>query len=183
MDCLSECPICGAEKDYRAELCKSCAMSKKQKRQWEQNREKMLSAVRESNRKRRRTYDDISEDTNWQVKGDGRHYVYYWDGEEKKCVYRYQWKWKQAHGEIPEGHHIHHKNGDTSDDRLENLACVEGHSHHQLHGREMVADKLHNRRAHVCETCGTEFMRKPRKNRPDRFCSLDCYHEALRSST
>ena len=33
-------------------------------------------------------------------------------------------KWQEAHGPIPKGHLIHHLNGDTRDNRLENLAAV-----------------------------------------------------------
>lgn len=143
----------------------------------------MHQATIRTNRKRRRRYEDISEDTNWNVRPDGRHFTYYWEGDEKVYIYRSRWRWQQEYGEIPDGHHIHHKDGDPSNDSIENLECIPAGAHHQTHGAEMTTDKLMRREPKTCDNCGTEFMRKPRENRPNRFCSLECYHEALRSST
>jgi len=41
--------------------------------------------------------------------------------------------WEDTFGEIPKDHHIHHKNGDFSDNRLENLECLHKNEHHKLH--------------------------------------------------
>ena len=41
--------------------------------------------------------------------------------------------WKRANGTIPQGFHIHHKNGDFTDNRLENLECLDAVSHAYLH--------------------------------------------------
>jgi len=38
--------------------------------------------------------------------------------------------WQEAHGPIPKGWLIHHLNGDTGDNRLENLAAVPRHPAH-----------------------------------------------------
>lgn len=40
--------------------------------------------------------------------------------------------WAAAYGPIPAGMVIHHINGDTSDDRLENLACMTRQEHNRL---------------------------------------------------
>lgn len=37
--------------------------------------------------------------------------------------------WEYYHGPVPEGCHIHHKNGNTIDNRLENLECLSAHEH------------------------------------------------------
>ena len=47
-----------------------------------------------------------------QFKKNGKHW------------YEHRYVWTQAHGEIPKGMVIHHINGNTKDNRLENLACV-----------------------------------------------------------
>ena len=39
--------------------------------------------------------------------------------------------WQEAHGPIPKGWLIHHLNGDTGDNRLENLAAVPRFPVHQ----------------------------------------------------
>jgi len=44
-----------------------------------------------------------------------------------------RWLWEQAHGPIPEDYHIHHINGDKTDDRLENLQLVIAGEHKKNH--------------------------------------------------
>lgn len=182
-ECRKVCPKCGAEKDRRSDLCKSCASSKKAKKQWAEQREKMMAGITKAQEKRRRRYEDISEDSNWQTRPDGRHFIYYWEGDKKRWIYRSRWKWQQEYGEIPGGCEIHHLDGDPSNDDLDNLECVPTGAHRQMHGTEMVSERLQRREVRGCETCGKEFMPKPRENRPGKYCSPGCYHEALRSST
>jgi len=41
--------------------------------------------------------------------------------------------WKDHHGEIPDGHHIHHKDGDPTNNDIENLECVTPKEHLERH--------------------------------------------------
>lgn len=41
--------------------------------------------------------------------------------------------WERANGPIPEGHHIHHIDGDFTNNIIENLACIEAGQHTRLH--------------------------------------------------
>ncbi len=41
--------------------------------------------------------------------------------------------WKQHHGPIPEGHHIHHIDGDTGNNAIDNLECLPGAEHLSRH--------------------------------------------------
>jgi hypothetical protein len=43
--------------------------------------------------------------------------------------------WKHHHGPIPEGHHIHHRDGDHLNNAVENLECLPASEHFAHHGR------------------------------------------------
>lgn len=60
----------------------------------------------------------ISYDGYWIVRGEKR---------EHRVVY------EAAYGPIPEGHIVHHKNGDKLDNRLENLECMSRTEHNHEH--------------------------------------------------
>ena len=44
--------------------------------------------------------------------------------------------WEDAYGEIPEGHHIHHKDGNHLNNDLDNLQCLPVAEHHREHSDE-----------------------------------------------
>ena len=44
--------------------------------------------------------------------------------------------WAEAHGPIPEGHVIHHRDKDVFNNDLENLECMEATVHLSMHGKE-----------------------------------------------
>ena len=41
--------------------------------------------------------------------------------------------WERMRGPIPEGHHIHHIDGDYTNNVIENLACLSSSEHGRLH--------------------------------------------------
>jgi hypothetical protein len=53
---------------------------------------------------------------------------------KRKSILLHRLVWIEAHGEIPEGYVIHHKNGKKYDNRLENLECVSRKEHAIIHG-------------------------------------------------
>jgi hypothetical protein len=55
-----------------------------------------------------------------------------------KYVYQFEHRsvWEQANGPVPDGHEIHHVNGDKGDNRLENLQLMRGFDHRQHHLRK-----------------------------------------------
>ncbi len=83
-------------------------------------------------------------------------------------AYRYHVVWWLAYGEvILPGMHMHHKNGNPLDDRLENLELLTAAEHGRIH-----APIAKERPLHTCLTCGAGFL--PRVDTPGIFCSLSC---------
>ena len=76
-------------------------------------------------RRRRGTTDRILRPK--VIKGGHGAYRVAW--KNGKTVLFHRVLWEQAHGPIPPGYHIHHKNGDPRDNRLSNLECLSAHDH------------------------------------------------------
>lgn len=56
-------------------------------------------------------------------------------GDKERGIGRlHQEIWKAANGPIPDGHHVHHKDGDPLNNSIDNLECLPGvdHLHHHL---------------------------------------------------
>lgn len=61
------------------------------------------------------------------------------DGDGERRLHRAVWV---AHGgTIPDGFHVHHIDGDRSNNQIENLACLRGSEHSTHHGLEQ-ADRV-----------------------------------------
>ena len=69
-----------------------------------------------------------------------------------RYVMAHRWIWEQHHGRpIPDGHDIHHANGDRLDNRIENLQCVSKVAHKRIHsGCELRSDGWWK----PCSVCG-----------------------------
>jgi len=53
--------------------------------------------------------------------------------------------WEDHFGEIPIDHHIHHKNGNSLDNRIENLECIHKSKHHSMHfSAQRQLEKMHS---------------------------------------
>ena len=95
-------------------------------------------------------------------------YYFGWRNKGSRKVYtrrRASYIWEQHNGKIPEGYCIHHKNLDSTDDRIENLECITKLAHYEIHGRLREDHKtikgIEHRR---CQKC--------RKYKP-----LDCFQK------
>lgn len=176
------CVDCGQPCDHRAKRCTPCASRAKAAAQWADPavRSRMEESLRAAHRKRRLTFADLSLDSNWQIKSDGRRYIWYWDGDRRRTIYRYQWVWIQAHGPIPPGIQIHHVSEDKADDRLENLQALTPTRHQQHHIKTRQSAMLKARGVEplngltaTCEQCQTEF-KVTYRGKANRFCSQKC---------
>jgi len=108
--------------------------------------------------------------------------------------------WEHANGSVPEGFHIHHKNRDTSDNRLVNLECLSPAEHIEEHRPELVplatvwhrsdeGRKWHREHAlkvaktiqpvnKPCAECGASFQTKANRSNV-RFCQQNCKQRAF----
>lgn len=61
--------------------------------------------------------------------------------EPNKWIYYYVYLWEQANGKVPKGYVLHHINGISNDDRLENLVCITRAEHINIHRKELERAK------------------------------------------
>lgn len=81
--------------------------------------------------------------------------------------------WTQTYGPIPPGLHLHHLNGEKTDNRLENLALVTNRGHQALHREKRAANPRWAVGHACCRTCGTT----ERRHHAHGMCQR-CYEEA-----
>lgn len=108
----------------------------------------------------------------------------------RKHAYEHRLVWERHFGAIPAGHHVHHKNGDKKDNRLENLELLKASEHHSHHFAELAKTDEHKNRAafHLlaawaempvlklrCIVCDSEFeKRQHTKHGAAKYCSRKC---------
>ena len=84
---------------------------------------------------------------------------------------------------VPPGNHVHHVNGDTGDNRLENLVVKTARAHILGHiiERGSTVTNQHGvwclRPYRPCGVCGQVFKTW---NKKSKYCSRACFYEALR---
>ena len=104
-----------------------------------------------------------------------QHRVYFWrhDKWKEAPVALHRQIWIDQNGPIPAKYSIHHKDGDTLNNSIENLELLSPKDHAILHINERKVEKKM-----ICETCGVEF--KYFSVRKAKFCSYKCYSRARR---
>ncbi len=78
-------------------------------------------------------------------------------GYYRRIVQLHRQIWEDEVGEIPPNHHVHHKNGIKTDNRLENLDCIPQAEHRKIHNEKKrteyqccrLGSKISQRKARV----------------------------------
>jgi len=73
----------------------------------------------------------------------------YWLSIDSPKIRAHRWVWINIHGKIPKGYHIHHKNDDKSDNRIENLELIEASRHLSFHMQDPERKKI---QARICDS-------------------------------
>ena len=55
---------------------------------------------------------------------------------QRKGVRLHRLVWESIHGPVPDGYHVHHKDGNRANNHPDNLELMEGSEHMSLHGQE-----------------------------------------------
>jgi hypothetical protein len=75
--------------------------------------------------------------------------------------------WTDAHGPVPDGHVVHHKNHNKRDNRLENLQLMT-HAEHSRHHNDR------HPRERSCDACGGTYEPPAKHRGRSRVCSQEC---------
>ena len=75
-----------------------------------------------------------------------------WDSSQRRLRMEHVLVWERAHGPVPEGMEVHHKNDDKLDNRLDNLELVDDLTHKRIHGGCVLRDGVWFK---PCRHCGT----------------------------
>lgn len=76
---------------------------------------------------------------------------YYWAHTEGSPTPLHREKWREHNGKIPGNHVIHHKDGDTLNNDIDNLVCMSKSEHQSMHVTERLSDpnELEQQREHL----------------------------------
>lgn len=100
-----------------------------------------------------------------------------------RTVRLHQEIFKYAKGDIPPGYHVHHKDGNTLNNSIENLVLSSEHDHHSHHTTECfevinngLRDfwKKQKYRQVQCPECGKIY--NTRSTKDVKFCSSSCWN-------
>lgn len=117
--------------------------------------------------------------------------VYYWRHDKWKSppVALHRQIFEDHYGPIPKGYHIHHIDGNTENNSIDNLQVLPARVHATVYLKEMTSDELaqykrklsiaqlnREKFEHTCDFCGKKFLSSRKTN--VKFCSRSCGSKA-----
>lgn len=88
--------------------------------------------------------DVFYKDIRFSLQSNGKYYLATSNIKPERLLHRRIWF--DNFGEIPKGFHVHHINGDWTDNRIENLECIEGKIHAKNHMKERMSNSEYRRK-------------------------------------
>lgn len=64
----------------------------------------------------------------------------YWTSTKNAAIYAHRWVWTMFYGEIPQGMHVHHIDGNRSNNEISNLQMLNPSDHSKFHWRKRNYD-------------------------------------------
>lgn len=96
-----------------------------------------------------------------------------------KSVYEHRWLWEQAHGPIPRGYVVHHKNEVKLDNRLDNFALEYRGSHNKIHKSWPRKNGRWSMKHDACVVCGKTERPHISRGRCKRCFYMQTYRERV----
>ena len=105
-------------------------------------------------------------------------YYKYYDSGSRNNRYAHRKVWRDAHGPVPQGFFIHHKDGDKTNNDINNLVLLDALTHNRIHSG---CYKVDGRWIKPCKRCGIEKdlendFNKASDGYPRSWCKK-CMHE------
>lgn len=118
--------------------------------------------------KRETVYADDIAFHRYPLSGNNSSRDYYKGSVNGKTTRLHVYLYSKYVGEIPEGYHIHHKDGNTLNNSLDNLECVHRSEHIKKHLYEN-GNTLKDKHIRKCDECGSEY-----ESIRSKYCSDKC---------
>lgn len=96
-------------------------------------------------------------------------------GRKGKLRFEHDVVWEKANGSIPKGFHVHHKNEDKLDNKLENLELLDPLTHKRLHSGCWLVDGEWHKKCPRCQEdkpLTKDFWYFKREGWPCHYCRL-----------
>lgn len=97
--------------------------------------------------------------------------AYYYNRKDQHAPRLHQQVYIDAHGSIPKGYHVHHIDGNTDNNDIDNLVAIP----HGKHTKETFKQRWEHPVIRYCKLCGARFETISTRS---EYCSKSCCHKS-----